>query len=128
MSFRIINGRIVPVDVPQQQGSVNKPARSSDSFKNVLDTEISKTKEVKISGHAMERLKRRNIELDSNDLQKLTDAIDKAETKGARESLLLYRDIAFIASIKNKTIITAIDGDSVKDNVFTNIDSAVIIS
>jgi flagellar operon protein len=76
----------------------------------------------------MERLKDRNIELNSEDLEKITNAIDKATAKGANESLLLYKDIAFIASIRNKTIITAVDSKSAKDNVFTNIDSAVLIS
>lgn len=127
MSFRIINGKVVPVEVPQQVKSGGQIGSGGD-FRNILDNELNKAKEVKISGHAMERLKRRNIELDSTDMKKLTEAIDKAESKGARESLLLYKDVAFIASIRNKTIITAIDSDNARDNVFTNIDSAVIIS
>lgn len=127
MSFRIINGRVVPVDIPAQKEITSKP-QGSTSFKEVFESELDKANQVKISGHAMERLKQRNIELSSSDMQKLTEAIDRADSKGARESLLLYKDIAFIASIRNKTIITAIDKDSARDNVFTNIDSAVIVS
>lgn len=127
MAFRIINGRVVPIDIPSQNST--GPSKSSGpDFKSILDGELNKAKEVKISGHALERLKSRNIELDNTDMKKLTEAIDKADSKGARESLLLYKDTAFIASIRNKTIITALDKDSAKDNVFTNIDSAVIIS
>jgi flagellar operon protein len=127
VSFRIINGKVVPIDVPSQS-KTNQVKNSGTDFKSILDSELNKANEVKISGHAMERLKSRNIELDSGDLKKLTEAIDRADSKGARESLLLYKDTAFIASIRNKTIITALDKDSAKDNVFTNIDSAVIIS
>jgi flagellar operon protein len=34
---------------------------------------------------------------------------------------------ALVVSIKNRTVITAVDPGSLKDNVFTNIDSAVIV-
>jgi len=128
MSFRIINGRVVPIDVPEQSRSTSKVNTTGRDFKEIFESELSKANSVKISGHAMERLKSRNIELDSTDLKKLTEGIDKAGAKGSRESLLLYKDTAFIASVRNKTIITAIDSESAKDNVFTNIDSAVIIS
>jgi flagellar operon protein len=126
LTFRIINGKVVPVDIPAQVKKENS-IESGKSFKEVFESELNKVNGVKISGHAMERLKRRNIELDDGDIKKLSEAIDKAESKGARESLLLYKDIAFTASIRNKTIITAVDGQSAKDNVFTNIDSAVIV-
>ena len=134
MSFRIINGKIVPIDIPQQVKNNTNRVDSGNNFANILENELNKVNElnklsgVKISGHAMERLKSRNIVLDASDMQKLSQAMDKAESKGARESLLLYKDTAFIASIRNKTIITAVDKESTKDNVFTNIDSAVIVS
>lgn len=127
MSFRIINGKVVPIDIPTQEKSKPK-VETGTNFNDIFQNELDKVNEVKISGHAMERLKKRNIELDSADIKKLTDAIEKADSKGARESLLLYKDVAFIASIRNKTIITAVDQENAKDNVFTNIDSAVIIS
>lgn len=60
-------------------------------------------------------------------MAKLHTAIEKASNKGARESLILMDDLALVVSIKNKTVITAIDGANIKENVFTNIDSAVII-
>jgi flagellar operon protein len=126
MSFRIINGKIVPVEALQEKKSTSPVEKKN--FDKIFETELEKENQVKISKHAMERIKTRNIELDGKDLKKLTDAIDKADSKGAKESLLLYKDVAFIASIRNKTIITAVDGQNAKDNIFTNIDSAVIIS
>jgi flagellar operon protein len=82
---------------------------------------------VKFSAHAIERLKSRGINLDQDTLQRLDQAIDKAAEKGSRESLMLTDDAALIVSVKNKTVITAMDRQMMKDNVFTNIDSTVII-
>jgi flagellar operon protein len=66
------------------------------------------------------------MNLSNDDLQQLTNAVQKADTKGANESLVLLRDMAFVVNVKNKTVITAIDSDRLKENVFTNIDSAII--
>lgn len=79
------------------------------------------------SSHALQRLQTRSIELDAGDLAKINDAVAAAERKGARSSLLLYDDIAMVASIRNKTIITAMNGEELREHIFTNIDSAVII-
>jgi flagellar operon protein len=62
----------------------------------------------------------------NEDLALLNQAVDRAESKGAKESLVLMDQLALIVSIKNRTVITAVDGESMKENVFTNIDSAVI--
>lgn len=82
---------------------------------------------LKFSQHAQQRLQSRNIELNSADLEKIQAAVDKAQDKGAKDSLILMNDLALIVSVKNSTVITALDGASMKDNLFTNIDSAVII-
>ena len=50
-----------------------------------------------------------------------------AENKGSKNSLMLYKDVALIASIENKTLITAVDKERSKDNIYTNIDSVVIL-
>ncbi len=86
----------------------------------------SKSREIKISAHAQARLKSRGIDLDPARMAKLMEAVDRAASKGAKESLVLMDDLAVIVSVKNRTVITAVDGASLKDNVFTNIDSAVI--
>lgn len=108
----------VPIQAP---GSSEVPA---PSFGTVLDT---KEREVKFSGHALARLKFRNIELDPARMERLAEAIDRAAAKGARDSLVLMDDTAFVVSVKNRTVITAVDGASLKENVFTKIDSAVIV-
>ena len=99
--------------------------KSGQTFQQALQQEMES---VKFSQHALQRLASRKIELDQTQLQKLQQAVGKAAQKGARESLVLMQpDLAFVVSVRNRTVITAVDGDSMKENVFTNIDSAVIV-
>lgn len=121
---------IAPVTSPSksntsQSGISGNKANASANFNQLLQQEITG---VKFSQHALQRLDSRKIKLDSSQLAKLSQAVEKAAQKGAKESLILMNDnLAFVVSVKNKTVITAMDGASIKDNVFTNIDSAVII-
>jgi flagellar operon protein len=82
---------------------------------------------LRFSAHAKERLALRNINLSQDDMARMNAAVDKAASKGARQSLLVMEHQAFIVSVPNRTVITAMDGGSMKENVFTNIDSAVIV-
>ncbi len=108
----------VPPSSAGAQGTVKGAA-----FGDVLR---SKVEELRFSAHASSRLKSRNIDVTPEIMGKLKQAVSGAESKGARDSLILIRDLAFIVNIPNKTVITAMDGESIKDNVFTNIDSTVI--
>jgi len=99
---------------------------SEQSFAEILESKIS-SPDVKFSAHAVSRLIDRNITLTQNEVDRLRSGVGKAEAKGAKESLVLMEDKAFVVSIKNRTVITAITGDGLRDNVFTNIDSAVIV-
>ena len=83
--------------------------------------------EIKFSRHALQRLQTRNITLTAGEVHRLQDAVERAASKGARDSLVLLDELAFVVSIKNRTVITAMDGESMKEHVFTNIDSAVIV-
>lgn len=108
-----------------QTGINKKTAPSGPSFEQVLQKEVNG---VKFSQHALQRLQTRNISLNQADLNKLNGAVEKAAEKGAKESLILMdNNLALVVSVKNKTVITAIDHENLKSNVFTNIDSAVIL-
>ena len=72
-------------------------------------------------------MRARGIDLSAEELSKLDDAVSKMASKGARESLIYMNDVALVVSIRNRTVITAMDGMSAKDNIFTNIDSAAIL-
>lgn len=83
--------------------------------------------ELRFSQHAVKRMESRGIDLSSDDLLKMQDAVKKAQEKGSKESLILSDKGAFVVSVKNNTVITAIDKGSLKENVFTNIDSTIMI-
>lgn len=95
-------------------------------FNQILTKEMTG---VTFSQHALERLQSRNIKLGQAELTKLNDAVEKAAQKGAKESLVFMSNsnLALVVSVKNKMVITAMDGTNTRDNVFTNIDSAVIV-
>jgi len=101
--------------------TVAQPKLQPGEFDSVLDARL------KLSGHAKSRLSSRNIELDRDAWERVIQGVDKAAEKGARESLVMLDDVALVVSIKNRTVITAVDRDHLKENVFTNIDSAVIV-
>jgi flagellar operon protein len=78
------------------------------------------------SKHALARVERRGIELDQGTLGRLSQGVQRAASKGSRDSLVLVDGTAFVVSVSNRTVITAVGSEHMKDNVFTNIDSAVI--
>lgn len=96
-------------------------------FQEILKDKILEEKTLKFSKHAKQRIKSRNIVISENDLLKINMAVEKAAEKGVKDSLILFEDIAFVVSVKNRIVITAVDGDNLKENVFTNIDGAVIV-
>jgi len=102
-------------------------AKDSPAFERALQKELEKSQGLKISAHAEKRLKERNIVLAGEDLVRIGRAVRQAEAKGSRESLIIYGDLALVTSVRNKTVVTAMDGKSAGDHVFTNIDSAVIV-
>ena len=124
--FYLANQPIQPMQTP----TVNKTRSvgmqtTGGGFEQVLNQAING---VKFSQHATQRLQTRNINLTPTQMNQLNNAVDKAAQKGARESLILMdKDLALVVSVTNRTVITAMDGASIKDNVFTNIDSAVIV-
>jgi flagellar operon protein len=74
----------------------------------------------------MQRVERRGIDLGPQTLERLQQGVDRAAQKGARDSVVLVDGTAFVVSVRNRTVITAVDPGHMRDHVFTNIDSAVI--
>lgn len=104
----------------------NSSGVQNKNFGEILGS-IKSQEEIKFSKHAQLRLNSRNIVLNEKDMAELKDAFYKAENKGIRDALILLDNQAFIANINNKTVITAVERENLEDNVFTNIDGAVII-
>lgn len=86
----------------------------------------TRTGGVEFSKHALQRLERRRIGADANTIRRLEGGIDRAAAKGARDAVVLIDDTAFVVSVRNRTVITAVDSAHMRDHVFTNIDSAAI--
>lgn len=82
---------------------------------------------LKFSNHAIDRMQARGISFSPSDMAKIESAVVKAQAKGAKNSLLLTDNSALIVSVKDKTVVTVMDKTALKDNVFTNIDSTVMI-
>jgi flagellar operon protein len=120
----IIPQPIRPINTQYTQETARTNKAGVAGFDRVLNEKLS---QIKFSGHAQQRLKSRNISFGEQEMNDLQNAVSKAREKGARESLILMKDVALVVSIKNNTVITAVDGDSLKENVFTNIDSAIVI-
>jgi len=114
----------------QVSGTLNNKAVS---FQEILEsktnsrTESRETEVLKFSKHAAARLADRNISLTQTQMERLSDGTRKASEKGIQESLVVVDQLAFIVSIPNKTVITAMDQAETNENVFTNIDGAVFM-
>ena len=122
MSNPIQNNRVA--DLLQTQQVTPRPTVTPGdraAFEGLLQDKL------KVSGHAATRLSSRNIQLDQAEWDRVLSGVERAAAKGAKESLVLVDDIALVVSVKNRTVITAVDKENLKENVFTNIDSAVIV-
>lgn len=96
------------------------------SFAEILEqTKAAASEELKFSKHANERLISRNIDLSTEQKERLSQAVKSAEAKGIKESLVMMDNLAFIVNIKNNTVITAVTGE--EERIFSNIDGAVIV-
>ena len=108
-------------NVPIKQ---SKPIQNSTSFANML-TEAQQM--VKISKHASQRMAQRNIEISPTEWQKIDDQLQVAKNKGLKESLFLTQNAALIINVKNQTVETALDRQEASEQIFTNIDGAIIL-
>ena len=125
MMTKIYSNQPLAPNTKQNQKIKPKSNKQSD-FKSLLENNL-KTNKLKFSKHAKQRLKSRNITLAQNDLNKLQEAVTKAKDKGAKESLVMAGENAYIVSVENDTVITAMNKNSMDSKVVTNIDSAVVM-
>ncbi|MPM00725.1 hypothetical protein SDC9_46955 [bioreactor metagenome] len=128
MSFRVINGKAYPVgnfQIPNDKVNEDDNYNKSN-FSDILNETINKnSEEYTLSKHAADRLK--EINFTDADMEQIAKGFKMAENKGSKNSVMLYKDVALIASIENKTVITAVEKERSKENVFTNVDSVVIL-
>lgn len=114
----------------QNSQTAGSAAKNGPSFQDILTKKTESTRqtgEIKFSKHAASRLVDRNIELTEEQVERLNLGAAKAEAKGINESLVIVDSLAFIVNVPNQTVITAMSQAETDENVFTNIDGAVII-
>ncbi|MFS0688094.1 TIGR02530 family flagellar biosynthesis protein [Sporosarcina sp. 179-K 8C2 HS] len=107
--------------------TLKTPPKPKQSFIEQLNKAIQ-PQELKISKHANDRLKERNIHISETEWAHITDKVNEAKVKGIKESLVLMDQAALIISAKNSTVITAMDRKEAKDQLFTNIDGTIVLS
>ena len=129
--MNISNNQFLSIEQLQEQYLKQQkkiqPVKTSGGFSFEEILQKQQTGEIKFSKDAANRLNDRNIELTSEQLERLSDGTRKAGEKGIRESLVLLDELAFMVNTGSNTVITAMDQAETKENIFTNIDGAVII-
>jgi flagellar operon protein len=112
-----------PASVPA--GAPGRTSGSGPAFAEVL-RKAGGPEPLSFSRHALERVQRRGIALDPTTLSRLHEGVGRAAGKGSRDSLVLVDGTAFVVSVANRTVVTAVGAQNMREHVFTNIDSAVI--
>ncbi|MGB4439505.1 MAG: TIGR02530 family flagellar biosynthesis protein [Sedimentibacter sp.] len=114
----------------QLNTNVKDKENINSTFKDILNEKYKEKdtveNEVVFSKHANERIKERNIDVSSEVTDKLNEAVEQAKDKGLKNVLVMIDNQAFIVSTMNNKVITAVNSDELKENLFTNIDGAVI--
>ena len=124
---------IDPAYAPKPVGTdraVQKAGGSGEesSFAQMLRKTVEESSaQITFSKHAVQRMDARQIEVSPQLMAKMGDAVEKAESKGVREALILNGATAFIVNVPSRTVVTTMNGGEMKDNIFTNIDGAVIL-
>ncbi|NQX57387.1 TIGR02530 family flagellar biosynthesis protein [Paenibacillus qinlingensis] len=130
MTERISIGQLYPSAVSPTSTRRTPTQQVVPNGNNVNPTfqKIFQDQFVRFSHHAEVRLKERGIQLKPEQIEKMNNAIDKAASKGAKDALLILAGNGYIVNVPNRTVVTALDGQAMNDHVFTQIDSAMIIS
>ena len=122
----IVAAETVPaVATPAQAAALNLPV-GTPTFASVLAHSTTAAQAPTFSRHALERVNRRGIQLDQSTLQRLAGGVSRAATKGSKAAVVFVDNTAFVVSVPNNTVVTAVGSEHMREHVFTNIDSAVI--
>lgn len=123
IDIRQLESRLINSSTQIKEKNIN----TNKDFKGIFEKAKEKNNKIKFSKHALERMDSRSVKLNLEEVKKIEVAFKAAEEKGVKDALILLGDKGFIASIKNKTIITALTNEEFKENIITNIDGAVIL-
>lgn len=122
--------------IQQQQSHTATPpagagqsARGADAgFRDILAGKLGRSPDaVRFSRHAAQRIESRNLSLSDEQLDRIRESVDKAAAKGAKESVFVMDSLALVVSIDNRTVITCVDRQDMKQSIFTNVDSVAFL-
>ncbi len=122
---RIINSPLSTGKVQTNGVRSNNTGNTGVGFDSILQQAIDKSSGVKFSKHAEMRMQARNIDLTQTQKDKISSAVSMAQQKGVKDSLVILDNMAFVVNVPSKTVITAVNNNELKENVFTNIDGAI---
>jgi len=127
MSQPFVNPALLPPGLTSPIGAPAHAAHGASALTGPAFSELlARTPTVVFSRHALERLQRRGIDLGEHELLRLGDGVDRAAGKGSRASVVFVDGTAFVVAVPKRTVLTAVDPEHMREQVFTNIDSAVI--
>jgi flagellar operon protein len=116
------------LEIANRSGGIKSQKKDGkESFNKLFRTELNGGESIQFSKHAEARIHSRGIKMDAETVGRLVNAIEKAGERGSKETLVLDNDSAYVVSVKNRTVITVFDKDSLREGVVTAIDSAVIM-
>lgn len=113
--------------VSNSTGRSDTPAGGSFGAVFQKELEQAQARTVEFSKHALSRAEERGIDVTPTLLERLSDSVERAEAKGAKNILALDRSLAFIVNVPNGRVITALSEEEMKESIFTNIDGAVFL-
>ncbi|WNF35456.1 TIGR02530 family flagellar biosynthesis protein [Bacillaceae bacterium IKA-2] len=113
--------------LPKPTSVTKKQGTPVTQFKDILQQRLVDTSELKISKHAQKRLQDRGIEIDQEKWSQISTKVQEAKTKGVHESLVVLKDAALVVSAKNNTVITVMDRNEAKSQIFTNINGTILM-
>jgi len=119
------NYAVTPVKNNSQQ--TKEKNNCSSEFGQLLQQSIDKNQQLTFSKHALQRMDSRQIEVSPQLVSQISNAVEKAKSRGIKDALILNGQTAFIVNVPSGTVITTLSGQEMTNNVFTNIDGAVIV-
>lgn len=125
-----MNSKIQPLQpkkVENQNKNFQVEKGTVQDFKQILNEKLKTSQGVNFSAHAMQRMEQRDLNLTPEHISRLDRGVENLQSKGSQNSLVLVDNNAFIVSVKNNMVVTAIDKSEATNNVYTNIDSVTIV-
>lgn len=108
------------------RAAIQQP-KEENTFSELIKGELQKTEGIRFSKHAAQRVQEREIEVSQRLMTDLNQAVEKAKAKGAKDVVIIGTDGAFIVNIPHNLVVTTMNGTEMKEAIFTNIDSAVLL-